>query len=381
MKQTLLSLAILFSAAILSSCNSEDYFNNVTINGGPNGVADLKSELLESTTTAYTDEQIDILIAEYFSGKSRNTMAPANLSSIFRAQFPNARDVEWEVSNDKYCVEFEIGDVDYKILYDAEGNALLYVYDIRTSTLPKAVSDAALQKYPAYRIDDAERVLKGSVKAYLLELEKSGVKDVNVVFSETGTFLYEQSYTFIPPATGGNSGSDNTSNSDNNNNIDDGNTGNSDSNGTQLSGDSYTSEQIINLVIAFEKTKTRRATPPAAVLATFRSQYSNARDIEWETDNVIYNVEFEIGNVDYEAWYDANGVRLMHMEEIRTNALPQTVSSAITRDYPGFRIDDEPNKIFINSEIIYEISIEKGKTELGVYYLPDGTFLKEIIDY
>ena len=151
--------------------------------------------------------------------------------------------------------------------------------------------------------------------------------------------------------------------------------------GTKLPVDSYTNEQVINLVVAFEKTRTVRATPPAAVLATFASQYANTRDIEWETDNVIYNVEFEIGNIDYEAWYDANGLRLMHMEDIRTNALPQAVSSAIIRDYPGFRIDDEPNRIYLNSGVIYEVSIEKGKTELDVYYLPDGTFLKEIIDY
>ena len=377
MKQKLLSLAILSGAVLLSSCENEDYFNNAAFNGSVEEFVDLKSELTESTTTAYTDEQIDILIAEYFSGIIRNTAAPANLASIFRAQFPNARDVEWEVSNEKYCVEFEIGDVDHKILYDAKGNALLYVYDIRTSSLPKAVSDAALQKYPGYRIDDAERLLKGSVKAFLLEFEKNGVRDINAVFSETGTFLNEQSYKFIPPAatepetvvppSGGNDvGNDNAGN-----------------NGSvpESPVDGYTNEQIINLVVAFEKTRTVRATPPAAVLAIFRSQYANARDIEWETDNVIYNVEFEIGNVDYEAWYDANGVRLMHMEDIRTSALPQAVSSAITRDYPGFRIDDEPNKIYINSEVIYEVSIEKGKSELDVYYLSNGTFLKEITDY
>ena len=150
---------------------------------------------------------------------------------------------------------------------------------------------------------------------------------------------------------------------------------------TGTPGDNYTNEQIINLVVAFERSKTKHATPHAALLAIFRSQYANARDIEWETDNVIYNVEFDIGNVDYEAWYDANGVRLMHMEDIRVKALPQAVSSAITRDYPDFRIDDEPNKIYINSETIYEISIEKGNVELDVYYLFDGTFLKEIIDY
>ena len=69
------------------------------------------------------------------------------------------------------------------------------------------------------------------------------------------------------------------------------------------------------------------------------------------------------------------------MEDIRTNALPQAVSSAIARGYPGYRIDDEPNKIYINSDIIYEVSVEKGKTELNVFYLSNGTFLKEIIDY
>ena len=197
MRQRLFSIVTLFSFVIISSCNSEERFNDFITNGDTDGTLNLKSEVFESTTTAYTNEQIDALIAEYFSGKSRNIAAPANLSSILKSQFPNARDIEWEVSNDIYCVEFEIGNVDHEILYDAQGNVLLYVYDIRTSGLPKVVSNAVRQKYPTYRIDDAERVLKGSVKAYLLELEKNGVRDLNVVFDETGAFLYEQSYTFF----------------------------------------------------------------------------------------------------------------------------------------------------------------------------------------
>ena len=197
MRQRLFSIVTLFSFVIIFSCNSEERLNDFTANGGPDGAVNLKSEVFESTTTEYTDEQIDALIAKYYSGKSRDIAAPANLSSLLKVQFPNARDIEWEVSNDIYCVEFEVGNVDHEILYDAQGNALLYVYDIRPSALPKAVSDAARQKYPTYRIDDAERVLKGSVKAYLIELEKNGVRDVNVVFDETGTFLHEQSYTYF----------------------------------------------------------------------------------------------------------------------------------------------------------------------------------------
>ena len=190
MKQKLLSL-VLLNSVLLCSCNSEDILSNTNLNGDSNEYIDLKSELLESTTTEYTDEQIDILISEYFSGRSRNVAAPANLSTIFKSQFPNARDIEWEMSNDIYCVEFEIGNIDYKILYDTQGNVLLYVYDIRVSDLPKVVSDAARQKYPTYRISDAERVIKGTIKAYLLELEKNGTRDINVVISETGAFLKE----------------------------------------------------------------------------------------------------------------------------------------------------------------------------------------------
>ena len=368
MKLKLLSL-VLSGSFLLYSCNSEDAFNDNNMKGVSDEYADLKSELLESTTTTYTDEQIDVLISQYFSGISRDVAAPANLAAVFRLQFPNARDIEWEMSNDIYCVEFEIGNVDHKVLYDAQGNALLYVYDVRVSDLPKVVSDAALQRYPTYRIDDAERVLKGSAKAYLLELEKNGARDINVVFSETGTFLYEQSHSYIPPMTSPDT-------ADNHNSGE----ANPDAGNKNPEG-SYTNEQIISLVEAFERAKTRRATPPAAVLAAFNSQFANVRDIEWESDNVIYNVEFEIGNVDYEAWYDANGVRLMHMKDIRTSEIPAAVNTAIARDYAGFRIDDEPNKIYINSDVIYEVSIEKGRTELDVYYLENGVFLKEIVDY
>lgn len=137
---------------------------------------------------------------------------------------------------------------------------------------------------------------------------------------------------------------------------------------------SYTDEQIREKVAGYYATPSARAIPGDPVKEAFGKQFHGARDVEWEYSNGVYEVDFEIGDTDYEAWYDEDAQLIMYKFDSRAANLPAAVQKAIAVNYPGYRIDDV-EKVFKGSTVGYHIEIESRKNEIEVYYLEDGTFV------
>ncbi len=142
---------------------------------------------------------------------------------------------------------------------------------------------------------------------------------------------------------------------------------------------SLTNEQIEQKLEAFRASHAVDAMPNNAVDAKFRSQFAGAYDVDWETANDVYEVEFEISKVDYKAWYDANGKLLMLQQDIAPRQLPEAVKNAVKQKYSGFRTDDA-ERFYKGTEVLYEVSVEKGEQEYKAYFKEDGTFIKDRMD-
>jgi hypothetical protein len=309
-----------------------------------------------SPSDLLTDEQIREKVANYYSAPSTRATPADPVKAAFYRQFPDARDVEWEYSNDVYEVEFEIGRVDHEALYDAEALLIMYKYDVRTADLPAAVQNAVAADYPGYRIDDAEKVFKGTTIGYSIEIEM-GKSEIDVYYLEDGTFV-------------ANSLCECNQKPENSINqpsvpVDNGN-----------AAGSYTTEQILNTLAQYFSVRSTDTTPLAAVAESFAAQFTGARDIEWETAADVYSVDFEITNVDYQAWYHRDGARLAYAYDIRRTALPQAVADAATAQYPGYRIDDT-ERMYIGQTPAYSIELEKGDSEVDALFADDGNRLAE----
>ncbi len=118
---------------------------------------------------------------------------------------------------------------------------------------------------------------------------------------------------------------------------------------------------------------------PETVNAAFKSHFSSTYDVEWKFSNGVYEVEFDKGTKDYEAWYDERGNLLAYKYDISTSSIPAVVKKAIKAKYPGYRIDDAEKYLKAQS-VMYNISIEKGDHDLKVRYKEDGTFIQERAD-
>jgi len=119
---------------------------------------------------------------------------------------------------------------------------------------------------------------------------------------------------------------------------------------------------------------------PSVVLNAFMTTYPQATDVEWELKLNVYNVDFEIGKTDHEAWYDASGKILKHKEDIKINALPVAVSEAVKKEFPNYKLDDA-DKIEENGNVFYLIELDGTPNDRILHVSPDGKILENKIDY
>jgi len=142
-------------------------------------------------STVYSDVEIARMMEQFRAAKSHDVIPPSNLQQKFHADFPNARDVDWEVANEIYEVEFEIRYRDFKVFYDKNGNLLMVVEEFRSWELPAVVKNAAEAKYPNSKFDDIAKIRRGTETLYKVEMGKRDV-EVKLLIKSDGTVLNER---------------------------------------------------------------------------------------------------------------------------------------------------------------------------------------------
>jgi uncharacterized membrane protein YkoI len=114
---------------------------------------------------------------------------PAAVKSAFQKAYPRATDIEWEIKNVNYEVEFDIGSADYKVLYTPAGKTVFVERDIALRQLPASIAKNIKSKYPQGRIDDVDQINTGGKITYKIDID--GTPDVNVWYSADGKFIRE----------------------------------------------------------------------------------------------------------------------------------------------------------------------------------------------
>ncbi|MDR1180965.1 MAG: PepSY-like domain-containing protein [Bacteroidales bacterium] len=140
----------------------------------------------------YSNEEITQMIKTYKTSNSRDAIPPTLLQQRFQTDFSKAYDVEWEVAGNIYEVEFDIQDRDYKAYYHVKGNLLMYIQEINGAELPAMVRNAAENKYPKYRLDNVDKIRRGTEVLYSVEMEdKSSDLEVKLLLKDNGSILEE----------------------------------------------------------------------------------------------------------------------------------------------------------------------------------------------
>lgn len=115
---------------------------------------------------------------------------------------------------------------------------------------------------------------------------------------------------------------------------------------------------------------------PEAVKNVFTKENTSATDIEWERDMDNYKVEFDMGRMEHEIWYTADGNIIKRENDIPQSDLPQAIRDIIESNYPGYRLDDI-EMTWQDDATTYKVELEKGKEEWEVVFDADGKILQE----
>lgn len=113
----------------------------------------------------------------------------STIESYITTNYPSARIVEIDNEDGQIEVEILDGTVLRELTFSSNGTWVQTKTELRSSSLPTAVSTAiAASQYASYRIDDIDFIQTTTGEWYLIELE-SGNREVTVRISATGEFL------------------------------------------------------------------------------------------------------------------------------------------------------------------------------------------------
>ncbi|HEV7333279.1 MAG TPA: PepSY-like domain-containing protein [Flavisolibacter sp.] len=116
-----------------------------------------------------------------------SSKVPSVVLNAISERYPAKEEVEWKKRGNLYEAEIDLNDsVDVTVQVNEVGQVMMQKQDIATAELPAAIQSAIQGQYPGYTIDEVEKVTKGGMEYYQLELEAGGKKDKKLVFSADG---------------------------------------------------------------------------------------------------------------------------------------------------------------------------------------------------
>lgn len=101
----------------------------------------------------------------------------------------------------------------------------------------------------------------------------------------------------------------------------------------------------------------KSAEVPSIVLNTFKSQFPNAMDIEWEIINDDYEVSFELKNIDHDALLDRSGNLLKYKYEIDETALPGSIKFLLKQQFPQEKWEDFEH-IIVGTSNFFQMEVD-----------------------
>lgn len=116
---------------------------------------------------------------------------------------------------------------------------------------------------------------------------------------------------------------------------------------------------VVEETTAIEETQQDESAVPEAVQSAFNSAYPEAKDVEWEMENDIYEVEFELGENEHEAAYNAAGNKLEFETKLTEESqIPENALRYISENYPNAEIEEAAKKEITGKGAIFEVVIE-----------------------
>jgi len=123
--------------------------------------------------------------------------------------------------------------------------------------------------------------------------------------------------------------------------------------------------------------KSENINVPTAVLESFSKQFPTATNVKWsmESENE-FEAEYEANDQKQASNYDTSGKWLVTETEISESNIPDTVMSALIKEFIGFKLIKAEKVETHDKGISYELEFEKGEVSYVAEISSEGKILK-----
>jgi hypothetical protein len=124
--------------------------------------------------------------------------------------------------------------------------------------------------------------------------------------------------------------------------------------------------------------KLKESEVPAAVRSTFARNFPKATGTKWSKESdTEFEAEFKNGSLEQAANFNQNGDWLITETEIKMSELPAAVTSTISKEFPGYKIQETEKAETPGEGSFYEVELKKDKIKSTVQISADGKVLKK----
>ena len=111
---------------------------------------------------------------------------------------------------------------------------------------------------------------------------------------------------------------------------------------------------------------------PPLIVSAFKRTFSNASELQWGQDGLIFNSSFKIDDKWNFVKYSSEGTILLHDATIDYDRLPILIKSAVSKQFAGYQPHSVIKIDSIISPIFYEVVMEKNKEYYFLKYSSVG---------
>ncbi|WP_120182709.1 PepSY-like domain-containing protein [Pelobium manganitolerans] len=139
----------------------------------------------------------------------------------------------------------------------------------------------------------------------------------------------------------------------------------------------FLSMLTIGLVSCSKDDDVKITETPEAVQTAFNAKFSGATQVETERDGDLYEFDFKLNGVDYEAQYKSDGNLVKFKHDLALSTIPTAIQTKINADYEGKTVD-EVEMLTIGSATYYQVEINNEPNDIKLVFNADGSLNQSV---
>jgi len=117
---------------------------------------------------------------------------------------------------------------------------------------------------------------------------------------------------------------------------------------------------------------------PAIVKQTFASKFPKVEKVKWSKESdTEFEAEYKLNGTAVSSNFDQSGKWLVTETEIKAPQLPSAIQAVLKKDFIDYKMEEAERAETSSNEVFYEVSLEKGKSNLEIKFSPDGKIISK----